>query len=63
MLAYNYHLYIFSDKLHVFCVRFFNRLYSEYQQLLEVKRLQLEASNPEYDASLLEQVNVFIKAK
>ncbi|XP_065898942.1 carboxylic acid reductase-like isoform X2 [Dysidea avara] len=34
--------------------RFYSRLYSEYQQLLELMRLQLDASSPNYDA-LLEQ--------
>ena len=38
------------------CVRFFNRLYSEYQKLFEVKKLQLEADNPEYEEALLELV-------
>ena len=40
----------------MFCVRFFNRLYSEFQKLLEIKRLQLEANNPEYEDALLAQV-------
>jgi len=45
--------------IHMCCVRFFNRLYSEYQQLLEVKRLQLKANDPEYDEALLEQVKMY----
>ncbi|XP_065899133.1 carboxylic acid reductase-like [Dysidea avara] len=36
--------------------RFFNRLYSEYQQLVEVKRLQLQAANPDYDDAMLQQI-------
>lgn len=42
--------------VYICCVRFFNRLYSEYQKLFEVKKLQLEADNPEYEDTLLEQV-------
>lgn len=37
--------------------RFFNRLYAEYQQLVEVKRLKLQAANPDYDDAMLQQVH------
>ena len=42
--------------VYICCFRFFNRLYSEYQKLFEVKKLQLEADNPEYEEILLELV-------
>lgn len=41
--------------------RFFNRLYAEYQQLCHVKMLQLEASNPNCDDTMVKQVTyVFV---
>ena len=38
--------------------RFFNRLYTEYQQLCHVKELQLEASNQNRDDIMHKQVSL-----
>jgi len=43
-----------------YCYRFYSRLYSEYQQLLEIKQLQLTANSPNDDALLERVSNLFV---